>query len=67
MVGNQHIFPGVAALLCGRKFLRNYLSNNNLSEGCTAFGREICLTAQLAREVYASTYFFKLNDVGVKR
>ena len=58
MVGNHRIFPGVAALLFDRKFLRNYLPHNNLSEGFTAFGREICLTAPLAREVYASTYFF---------
>ena len=45
-------------ILFDRKFLRNYLSNKNLSEGCTARGRGICLTAPLAREVCASTHFF---------
>ena len=49
---------GKAVFLCDRKFLPNYLSHKNLSEGCTARGREICLTAPLAREVCASTHFF---------
>ena len=39
---------GKAVFLCDRKFLPNYLSHKNLSEGCTARGREICLTAPLA-------------------
>ena len=48
----------LTGFLFDRKFLRNYLSNKNLSEGCTARGRGICLTAPLAREVCASTHFF---------
>jgi len=54
---------GKAVFLCDRKFLPNYLSHKNLSEGCTARGREICLTAPLAREVCASTHFFNCLEV----
>ena len=36
--------------LFNRKFLRNFLLNKNLSEGCAARGREVCLATPLARE-----------------
>jgi len=39
------------------KFLRNFLLNKNLSEGCAARGREVCLAAPLACEVCAGTHF----------
>ena len=49
---------GFCLFLFNRKFLRNSLLNKNLSEGCAARGREVCLAAPLAREVCASTHFF---------
>ena len=39
------------------KFLKNFILNKNLSEGCAARGREFCLTAPLARGLCASTQF----------
>ena len=48
-------------ILLNRKFLRNFLFNKNLSEGCWTRGREVCLAAPLAREVCACTHFFIMN------
>ena len=47
----------IAFFKFNRKFRRNFLLNKNLTEGCTAHGREVCLAAPLAHVVCASTHF----------
>ena len=44
--------------LFNRKFLRNFLLNKNLSEGCATHGREVYLVAPPTCEVCASTHLF---------